>query len=501
MESPEAQSRPGGSKAPPFDSQAPAGPPPIPLGNQRSGFTRSNLSVRRAKTPIGFLFRSSGLEPTLRLLGLIAVATGGRILVGLKGLLFISPEGRQESRHEWEVRTVNRTVQILGDLKGVFVKAGQFLALRHDLMPAETAMGFTALRDRVPPLPLAALQPLLLAEWSAEAQAQIAEIEEVPLGAASLAQAHRGHLQDGSEVVIKIQYPWIAEATARDLTVIRAFGRMASWFFRKRLAAIDFDRLFDEFSEGLVDELDFRKEARAAQAIASNLASIQGVAVPSIYNELTTERVLTMSYHPCVPIHDRAALQALGVRPADLLQILAHAYAKQVFVDGLFHADPHPGNLFVLQTPEVRESPRILFVDFGLCRSLSSDLKQAMRAGIYAVLQRNEEEFVARMNEMGMIAPGAEPGVRQAIHAMFERMKAAGESGNLLGASSGGVLALKDEAKRLLQDTPGLQLPNDLLLYAKTLSYVFALGESMDPDVDLMKISLPYLLKFLATPT
>ena len=221
--------------------------------------------------------------------------------------------------------------------------------------------------------------------------------------------------------------------------------------------------------------------------------------MPTIHPELSTRRVLTMSFEPCVRVDDRAGLARLGVRAADVLQILAHAYAKQVFLDGLFHADPHPGNLFVLETPDAAKRPRVLFVDFGLCRRLSPELRSAMRQGIYAVLQRDLDAFLARMDDMGMIAPGAEPGVRAAVAGMFERLESTGRAGGMLGASSGAVLALKDEAKRLLQDTPGLQLPNDLLLYAKTLSYLFALGESLDPDADLMQISLPYLLKFLAT--
>jgi len=326
---------------------------------------------------------------------------------------------------------------------------------------------------------------------------QIRHIEPIPLGSASLAQAHRARLRDGSEVVIKVQYPWIEEATPHDLTLLRALARLSASWLRNRAVSVDINQLFDEFSEGLMSELDFREEARSAQAIATNLASVPGVVVPEIYPALSSKRVLTMSYHSCVPIHDAQTLKQLGVSPADLLTKLAHAYAKQVFVDGLFHADPHPGNLFVLNTPDAGENPEVLFVDFGLCRQLSTELKTAMRQGIYAVLQRDPETFILRMKEMGMIAAGSEEGVRQAVLKMFETMQAAA-GGNPLDASSGGVLALKDEAKQLLQNTPGVQLPNDLLLYAKTLSYLFALGELLDPDVDLMKISLPYLMRFLA---
>lgn len=442
--------------------------------------------------------RTSGLETFVRLaLWSIASALDGAVLQVRTA--FVGPAAGSKARSDFARRMATRTGRLLGTLKGAFAKAGQFAAIRHDILPAEASQPLAELRDRVPALPLAQLLPLLRSELGPSAASASMTIDPHPIGAASIAQAHRARLADGSEVVIKIQYPWIAEASPRDLRVLRRLGRALLRLSGRHPDAVDFDRLFDEFANGLTQELDFAAEARAAAEIADNLADLPGVVVPTIHPELSTRRVLTMSFEPCVRVDDRAGLARLGVRAADVLQILAHAYAKQVFLDGLFHADPHPGNLFVLETPDAAKRPRVLFVDFGLCRRLSPELRSAMRQGIYAVLQRDLDAFLARMDDMDMIAPGAEPGVRAAVAAMFERLESTGRAGGMLGASSGGVLALKDEAKRLLQDTPGLQLPNDLLLYAKTLSYLFALGESLDPDADLMQISLPYLLKFLAT--
>ena len=121
-----------------------------------------------------------------------------------------------------------------------------------------------------------------------------------------------------------------------------------------------------------------------------------------------------------------------------------------------------------------------------------------MRQGIFALMQRDADRFIEHMKALDMIAPGAEGGVHDAVSEMLERIADEGGAGTLMSAPGGQVLGLKDEAKRLLQDTPGLQLPNDLLLYVKTLAYLFALGEELAPEVDLMKISVPYLLQFLA---
>ncbi len=248
----------------------------------------------------------------------------------------------------------------------------------------------------------------------------------------------------------------------------------------------------------MADELDFRAEARAASEIAENLADDPGIRVPTIVPSHSGRRVLTMHYHPCVGIADREGLDKLGVDPAQVLEIVARAYARQIFADGLFHADPHPGNLFVLDEEGADENPRVLFVDFGLHRRLSPELRREMRQGIFALMQRDADRFIEHMKALDMIAPGAEGGVHDAVSEMLERIADEGGAGTLMSAPGGQVLGLKDEAKRLLQDTPGLQLPNDLLLYVKTLAYLFALGEELAPEVDLMKISVPYLLQFLA---
>ena len=146
--------------------------------------------------------------------------------------------------------------------------------------------------------------------------------------------------------------------------------------------------------------------------------------------------------------------------------------------------------------------PRVLFVDFGLSKRLDPNLRDAMRKGLYALLQRDVDGFVFHMDEMGMIEGGAQEGVRQAITSMFGTISQAAQSSDepsqALGIAGSQVLGLKDRAKVLLEQTPGLQLPNDLLLYAKTLSYLFALGDRLAPDVDLLRLSLPYLLRFLA---
>lgn len=448
--------------------------------------------ARELRFPPGLrlALRRSGVEPLWRLLACALVIAGGWLALVL-GAPFAGAARRSARREAFEARAAARLATTLGCLKGPFAKAGQFAANRHDLLPASVTTPLTALRDRVPPLPFPEVRAAVEKELGAPLALLFSEFEPAPLGAASIAQVHRARLPGGEAVAVKVQYPWLEASLPADLVWVRAASRL----FARGRAAVDRGRLFDEFAAGLREELDFTREARVAAEIAENLAHDPRVVVPRVLASHSSRRVLTMSYAPAVRVDDRAGLARLGVAPRAVLEILTRAYAKQVFVDGLFHADPHPGNLFVLDEPGAAAQPRLLFVDFGLSRRLDPVLRREMRLGIYALLQRDQAAFLEGMQRMGMIAPGAREDVARAVAEMFERIAG---GGGPLGLPAAQVLSLKDEAKRLLQETPGLQLPNDLLLFAKTLSYLFALGAWLDAETDLMQLSLPYLLQFLA---
>jgi len=434
--------------------------------------------------------RALGIPQAARLAAW-ALAVAGDAALGLPREWLSRDRAARRARRR--ARAVARLAAALGALKGPFAKAGQFAALRYDVLPAPVARSLAGLRDRVPPLPFSRVRRAVERELGGRLESLFADFESEPLGAASIAQVHRARLPDGEPVAVKVQYPWLAASLAADLGLVRA---LAALLLPAAPRGLDRRRVFGEFAAGLLEELDFEREARVAAEIAANLAGDPQICVPRVFPSHSGRRVLTMSYHPAVPILDRAGLARLGADPAAVLEIVGRAYARQVFVDGLFHADPHPGNLFVLDEPGAAEKPRVLFVDFGLSRRLAPELRRELRRGIHAVLRRDADAFLGAMDRMRMIAPGAGARVRGSVEEMLARFG----TGDALGVTGSEMRSLKDEAVALLQRTDGLRLPMDLLLYAKTMAYVFNLGAELAPQVDLMKVCLPPLLRFLGQP-
>ena len=445
----------------------------------------------------GSWLRRSGLEPAGRLAAWALVAAGYGFW-GALGDTRVGDAERAARRLNRSEENAQRLVAQLGALKGLYAKAGQFASVRLDLLTGEARRTLESLQQSVAPIPVEAIRRIVEGELGEPVESRFTSFDPQPLGSASIGQVHRATLPDATVVAVKVQYPWVASSLRADLRIARAALALLCWATGRRIP--DRARLFEEFAASYETELDFEHEAHSAREIGANLADEAGVLVPTVFDEHSTRRVLTTSFVPTLPL-EREALLKRGIVPAVALEIVARAYAKQVFVDGLFHADPHPGNLFVLDTNEPTRSPTVVFVDFGLSKRLDPELREAMRQGLFALIQRDAETFVGQMDAMEMIALGAHSGVRRAVEAMFERILQAQEESrteNALGVAGTQIAGLQDEAKKLLQNTPGLQLPNDLLLYAKTLSYLFALGERLAPEVDLVKVSLPYVLRFLA---
>jgi ubiquinone biosynthesis protein len=404
------------------------------------------------------------------------------MLVALRDL---GPFAARRSRAERDTAAGRRIADALGSLRGIYTKLGQHLATRVDALSDEFRAPLDALHESAPRVPFARIRAEM--ERGLGSLQGFAWIDPEPLGTASIAQVHRARLRTGAEVAVKVRHPELTpERVARDLQGLRrALPLLRPW-----LRPGDARALLDEVGHALQRELDFELEGRAAEQIAAAFASDSRVLVPRVHWEATGPNVLTLDYVPRVRLDDPAALAARNVSPEACLAIVVDAYGRQVFGDGLFHADPHVGNLYLVDSPE--SAPRVLFLDFGLVERLSPEVREELRLGLQSLLKRDVDALLSGLVRLGAVTPGREAEARGALEAALD----AGAAG-ALGANVAAIQSLKQLGKRLVRESGAFRIPRELLLWARTLAYVYNLAERIAPGIDPMRLFLPHLLRFV----
>ncbi len=336
------------------------------------------------------------------------------------------------------------------DLGGVWIKLGQFLSSRVDIMPQQVIAELSGLQDAVPAEPYDTIAGIIAAELGRPVDNIFDDFEREPVAAASFGQAHRAQLHPlpsansvprAIRVVLKVQRPFLDEIVAVDLRSLKTIARWLKLYGPIRRRA-NLDALIQEFADGVLEELDYEQEARNADLFARNFAGDPQVRVPKPYHEYTTRRVLVLENVEDIKITDYAGLESAGVSRQAVARKLFSTYLQQIFVDGFFHADPHPGNLFVqpldvetarrLNVP-VEDAPetadgraptpfRLTYVDFGMVGRVTPEYMQELKEFIIAVSLKDARRLTAAAKRMGFFLPGADTTrIEQAIALLFDR--------------------------------------------------------------------------------
>ncbi|HEX8683019.1 MAG TPA: AarF/ABC1/UbiB kinase family protein [Ardenticatenaceae bacterium] len=368
---------------------------------------------------------------------------------------------------------------------GVWIKLGQFFSSRADILPPDITAILSDLQDEVQPVPWPAIRGQIVRELGGEPEQLFATFDRMPKAAASLGQVHFATLKNERPVAVKVQRPGIRPIIEVDLRALRwALRTLKNVSFIKRRANLD--ALYDEFAATLRMELDYIAEGRHAEQFAENFESDPRVGLPCPYWPLTTVRVLTLERIEGIKISDNAALDRAGVSRAEVAEKVFWVYLKQVFDDGFFHADPHPGNLFIRPHARIPEGARsrpfdLVFIDFGMVGHISERSRMLMRRMVIATVQRDYEELVRLAKELGFLLPDANNrALVAALEALFERFYGLSMA-ELTAISYEEIEQLFRQFRDLIYDFP-FQIPQDFIFLGRTLSMLSGIATGLDPN-------------------
>jgi predicted unusual protein kinase regulating ubiquinone biosynthesis (AarF/ABC1/UbiB family) len=368
------------------------------------------------------------------------------------------------------------------ELGSAFIKLGQLLSARPDVLPAELVEELARLQDQVPAFPFAVVQDLLQRELG-ERCAEIIDLEEEPLGSASLAQVHRASLRSGRQVVLKVQRPGLERLFRLDLEVLQQVAALVQRHPRWGRGR-DWVAIAQECRRVLLRELDFRLEAQHAARFRQQFLDDPGIRIPAVVWELSGRRVLCLDYVPGIKISNRQALQEAGIEPAAVAEKGAASYLQQLVRFGFFHADPHPGNLAVAR------DGALIYYDFGMMGQLSGRLRARLGRMVSLAAARDAGGLVGELQAAGVIAAGIDPGpVRRLVRVMLNEALTPPFSANVIEKLSGDLYDL-------VYGQP-FRLPAELIFVMRALSTFEGVGRSLDPGFSLIAIARPYLLPLM----
>ena len=391
------------------------------------------------------------------------------------------------------------------ELHGLMIKLGQFMSTRLDVLPPEITKELEGLQDEVPAVPFDAIRALAERELGVSLEDVYSWVDTNPLAAASLGQVHRAKLSASDaefagfeDVVLKIQRPGIDTIMEVDLSALR---RVAGWLSRIRLVnrRADAPALMEEFAATCLEEIDYLNEGANAERFAENFADNPRVRVPQVMWERSTRRVLTQEDVTDIKITDLDALRAAGIDPAEVANEFAAVMFDQVFIHGFFHADPHPGNVFVQPLPAAEDAApkwRLTFIDFGMMGEVPASLGKALRTTVIAAASRDGSGMVDGMREIGVLMPSADTvELERALTKVFDRFGGISFV-ELQQVDPREFRAFATEFTDIIRALP-FQFPENFLLVLRAISLTSGVCSSVNPQFNIWNAIEPYSAKLI----
>jgi predicted unusual protein kinase regulating ubiquinone biosynthesis (AarF/ABC1/UbiB family) len=406
-----------------------------------------------------------------------------------------------EHKHHRNARRIERT---LVQLQGLFIKVGQLISIMTNFLPEAFRHELEGLQDQVPPRRYEDIEERLREEYGGRAPEEVfAEFSPTPVASASIAQVHRATLKSGERVAVKVQYPDIEALVRADLRTLRRIFHIIEYFVPYR----GLDQVYREIRETILAELDFHSEAENLGKIAANFTGRTDVGFPKVWGDYSTQRILVTDWIDGVRVGDIAGLEARGIDRTALATLVVHAYCKQIFTDGVYHADPHPGNILVQK--DEKGAPRIVFIDFGAVCSVSQAMRDGMVQFLQGAVSRDTARLVDAMKQMGFIAKNADPMVYDRVVEFFhdrfqEELQI--ESFNLKDVKFDPTKGLENIADLRKMDislrdvTDSFHVPKQWIMLERTVLLLMGLCTELDANMSPPAVIRPYLEEFVLGP-
>jgi predicted unusual protein kinase regulating ubiquinone biosynthesis (AarF/ABC1/UbiB family) len=373
-------------------------------------------------------------------------------------------------------------------LGGIWIKVGQFLSARVDVLPKSMTDELSGLQDEVPAESSEIMLSVLSEEFEGGWEEHFSWFNPEPLASASLGQVHRGRLHTGEEVVVKVQRPRIDELIMVDLAALEI---VIGWLKRLKAVArrVDLDALVAEFSRTVWEEIDYLAEADNARRFGEMYANDPHIRIPNVYGNATTKRALTLEDVYFIKITDYEAIEEAGVDLSDVADRLFNTYLHQIFEVGFFHADPHPGNLFI--EPLDGQGWRLVFVDFGMVGHLKPEAKDGLRDLAIGIATKDADRLVTAYQSLGMLLPGANlDRIREAEAMMFDRFWGMSMR-EMASVDYREMHNFAREYRDLLYEMP-FQLPSDFIFLGRCIAILSGMCTGLNPEFNLFKGLLPF---------
>ena len=406
-----------------------------------------------------------------------------RFIRVLRYVIFRGAEGsaKKQARLAKQAAWLRESLIELGP---TFIKIGQALGTRADLLPLEYVKELAKLQDQVPPFSTAEAFATIEAELGRRLHEAYAEIDSEPIAAASLGQVYRARLHTGQEVAVKVQRPNLESIISFDVAILFRLVKLTNRFFPKANENADWEGMLREFHATIFEEMDYVKEGRNADRFRYNFRTWRAILVPKIHWSHTNTRVLTLDFIRGTKVVDLEGLRANRISPVKVNRLLIRTYLKQLLEDGFFHADPHPGNLLVM------DSGHLAFFDFGMVGRITPKLQTQMIDAFFHVVGRDVKGLGQDIINLNFLKPGVDPEtVRPVVESLFT---------HYLNLKLGDVnfKELTYDLAEVIYEYP-FRLPSNFTYIMRALMTLEGIGVVTDPDFNFFETAKPFAKEFM----